>query len=59
MLYMAELVAKLSYNAALPSDEFDEDTAAWVAHHLRGFARHIGDDAAFMDMAWKALARPG
>src|SRR5262249_10829804 len=38
VLLLAELVAKVTYNATDPPDPFDEDSGWWIAKWLRGFA---------------------
>ena len=57
MLSLAELVAKVTYNATNPEDEFDEDSGWWIAVHMRWFIEHWGD-ALFTDAAWNALCDP-
>jgi hypothetical protein len=37
LLLIAELVAKVTYNATDPSDEFDEDSGWWIAVNSKGF----------------------
>jgi hypothetical protein len=55
VLALAELVAKVTYNATRPPDEFDEDSGWWLAACLRGFVDNIWDDATFANSAWTAL----
>jgi hypothetical protein len=54
LLSLAELVAKVTYNAVDPPDEFDEDSGWWIAASLRGFVDLWKDDE-FSDAAWSAL----
>lgn len=54
ILALAELVAKVTYNAAAPRDEFDEDSGWWIAASLRVFVDQWKDDK-FSEAAWKAL----
>lgn len=54
ILSLAELVAKVTYNATEPSDEFDEDSGWWIVPSLRAF----GDswkDAEFLEKAWNTV----
>lgn len=55
ILSLAELVAKVTYNAVNPPDEFDEDSGWWIAAFLRGFVDHHWSDEVFSDAAWSAL----
>jgi hypothetical protein len=43
VLALAELVAKVSYNASDPDDPFDEDSGWWIARCARGLADLVGD----------------
>jgi hypothetical protein len=54
VLSLAELVAKVTYNATNPLDEFDEDSGWWLAACLRGFVDAWSDDE-FSKAAWSAL----
>ena len=54
VLGLGELVAKVTYNATNPSDEFDEDSAAWLVAVARGFAK-MADDVGFEQQMWKAV----
>jgi hypothetical protein len=54
LLSLAELVAKVTYNAVDPPDEFDEDSGWWIASSLRGFVDLWKDDE-FSKAAWSAL----
>ena len=54
LLSLAELVAKVTYNAVDPPDEFDEDSGWWIAASLRGFVDLWMDDE-FSKVAWSAL----
>jgi hypothetical protein len=55
LLSLAELVAKVTYNATIPPDPFDEDSGWWIAPTLRVFVE-IWPDAKFSQEAWSALA---
>ncbi|WP_162656003.1 hypothetical protein [Tuwongella immobilis] len=54
---LAELVAKVTYNASDPADPFDEDSGWWIVECLRGFVDHVWTDKDFSAAAWEALAR--
>jgi hypothetical protein len=54
LLLLAEFVAKVTYNASDPKDEFDEDSGWWIAVVLNGFVKMWGD-AEFSKAAWSAL----
>jgi hypothetical protein len=57
VLLLAELVAKVTYNAADPPDPFDEDSGWWLAPGLKGFVDHWWpDDQRFSEAAWSALS---
>jgi hypothetical protein len=55
LLYLAELVAKVIYNATDPIGEFDEDSGWWIADSLRGFIDRKWNDDAFKKSAWYVL----
>jgi hypothetical protein len=55
ILSLAELVAKVTYNATNPPDEFDEDSGWWIAACLKGFVDHRWSDDEFSQAAWLAL----
>lgn len=55
LLSLAELVAKVTYNATDPRDEFDEDSGWWIAACLRGFIDTGWNDDQFLRDAWAAL----
>jgi hypothetical protein len=55
LLSLAELVAKVTYNAAEPPDPFDEDSGWWIAASIRGFVDHRWKDQEFSEAAWSAL----
>ena len=59
VLALAELVAKVTYNATDPPDEFDEDSGWWIAACLRGFVDHRWRDEEFSKAAWSALCFEG
>ncbi|MCA9199153.1 MAG: hypothetical protein KDA87_16515 [Planctomycetales bacterium] len=52
VLALTELVAKVTYNATNPVDEFDKDSAAWVVASLRGFVDLWRMDSEFAEKAW-------
>jgi len=54
LLSLAELVAKVTYNAVDPPDEFDEDSGWWIAASLRAFVERW-NDTNFSEAAWSAL----
>jgi hypothetical protein len=54
VLALAELVAKVTYNATQPSDEFDEDSGWYIVDILRGLADWWKDDK-FAQDAWNAV----
>ena len=54
LLALAELVAKVTYNATDPQDEFDEDSGWWIAPCLKGFLDSLNDNE-FSNVAWSAL----
>jgi hypothetical protein len=59
ILSLAELVAKVTYNAVNPPDEFDEDSGWCLAPFLKGFADHYWPDDEFRRAAWSALTWHG
>jgi hypothetical protein len=54
LLSLAEQVAKVTYNAARPHDEFDEDSGWWLAAGLKGFV-DLWHYEEFSKAAWSAL----
>jgi hypothetical protein len=54
LLYLAENVAKVVYNATDPTDEFDEDSGAWVVVCLKNLVDFWADEA-FSNAAWDAV----
>lgn len=54
LLYVAEIVAKIIYNATDPPDPFDEDSAGWLASVARSMADVVGDPD-FERAVWGAL----
>jgi hypothetical protein len=54
LLSLAELVAKVTYNAVDPPDAFDEDSGWWIAACLRPFV-DMWKDEQFSNAAWSAL----
>lgn len=59
VLHLAELVAKVTYNAVSPPDEFDEDSGWSIAASLRGFVDHYWREDKFAQAAWSALTWHG
>ena len=55
IVFLAELVAKVTYNATNPADEFDEDSGWWIATSLRWFVDHAWTEKRFSEAAWSAL----
>lgn len=55
ILLLAENVAKVTYNATDPPDEFDEDSGWWIAACLKGFVDNVWHDDAFSKAAWLRL----
>ncbi len=54
---IAELVAKVAYNASDPIDAFDDDSGPWLAKCLRGLVE-LEDDPHFREAAWAVLELP-
>ena len=54
VLLLAELTAKVAYNASAPVDPFDEDSGWWLAANLRDVVEQAAD-AGFEERAWRAL----
>lgn len=54
LLSLAELVAKVTYNATKPPDPFDEDSGWRIATNLHNFVSTL-DDKEFAEAAWSAL----
>lgn len=55
ILLLAELVAKVTYNATEPLAPFDEDSGWWLASSLRSFVDRPGSDERLKNAAWAAL----
>jgi hypothetical protein len=55
VLFLAELTAKVTYNASAPIGPFDEDSGWWLAVNLRSIVEQVAD-AGFEERAWRALA---
>lgn len=53
-LLLAELVAKVTYNATDPIDEFDEDSGWWIAESFKHILQLLGDDK-FSEIMWSTL----
>lgn len=53
-LYLAELVAKVTYNATNPPDEFDEDSGWWIARCLKDILNLVNDKT-FSEAMWSVL----
>jgi len=47
-------VAKVTYNATNPTDEFDEDSGWWIARCLKDVLELLGDDE-FSRSMWTTL----
>jgi hypothetical protein len=56
LLYLAENVAKVTYNATNPPDPFDEDAGAWVVSCLRDLVNKVNDPE-FGTKAWLVASR--
>jgi hypothetical protein len=54
LLSLAEIVAKVTYNAVDPPDPFDKDSGWWIAASLRAFI-DMWNDEEFSETAWSAL----
>jgi hypothetical protein len=52
---LAELVAKVTYNATNPDDEFDKDSGWWIVASIRGFVDHVWSDDEFANSAWSEI----
>lgn len=52
---LAELVAKVTYNATNPPDEFDEDSGWWIVASLRELVDQRWSDEHFVTAAWSVL----
>lgn len=57
LLYLAECVAKVTYNASGESAAFDEDSRWWVSENLRHFCQILGDEC-FERAAFNMLVSP-
>jgi hypothetical protein len=57
-ILLAELVAKVLYNATDPPDEFDEDSGWWIASCLWDVIEAVGDDD-FAASMWVRLSSGG
>ncbi len=55
VLGIAELAAKVAYNATDPIDPFDDDSGWWLARLMRRLA-DVHQDANFERAAWAALS---
>ena len=56
LLYLAENVAKVTYNATNPPDPFDDDVDAWVVSCLRYLVDKVNDPE-FETQAWHLATR--
>ena len=54
-LLLAEIVAKVVYNATNPDGPFDEDSGWWIAHCVKSCLDRI-NDAEFAKLAWRVLS---
>ena len=57
LLYLAECVAKVTYNSSGESAPFDEDSGAWISENLRHFCQVVGEKE-FEQAAYKMLVEP-
>jgi len=56
LLFVAEQVAKVVYNATDPEDPFDEDSGWWIAECFKGYLDLLrGNDS--LAVAWSILSR--
>lgn len=55
ILYLAENVAKVAYNASDPERPFDEDSAYWIFANVHWLASRLGAPSA-LDEAWQKLS---
>jgi len=58
VVYLAELAAKVTYNATDPIDEFDEDSGWWVPYCV-GHILDLLQDEGFSESMWSALCNEG
>jgi hypothetical protein len=58
LLGVAELVAKVTYNATNPEDEFDEDSGWWIPACARNVLSLLGD-VQFAETMWSKLCSAG
>jgi hypothetical protein len=56
ILYLAENVAKVTYNASAPRAPFDHDAGWWIAKNARWMVDHSAD-AGLGARVWAALTR--
>ena len=56
LLFLAEAVAKVVYNATNPPDPFDEDSGWWIVANLKEVLDLMADDQ-FSKSMWAALCR--
>jgi hypothetical protein len=54
-LSLAELVAKVTYNASEPRDPFDEDSGWWIVVSLKGLV-DLWNDEEFSRRAWMVVS---
>jgi len=54
-LNLSELVAKVTYNASNPIDEFDEDSGWWIAAFLRSYVDLNPENRNLWREAWSVL----
>ena len=59
LLVLAELVAKVTYNATQPPDPFDNDSGWWIASSIRTFVNNVWREDDFSKAAWSALSGEG
>lgn len=58
ILFVAEIAAKLTYNASGASDAFDADTGPWLAATARSVVDHVGSTVFETDV-WRTFTEPG
>ena len=57
ILFVAEIAAKLTYNASGAPRPFDADTGPWMAATARRVVDHVGSPV-FEAQVWRALTEP-
>ena len=59
LLYLAENVAKVTYNATSPSAPFDHDAGAWVVTCLRYLVKKVNNPECFRTVDLLYVQKPG